>query len=393
MRVFTIQALSPGQRTLIYASERGNNLSIIKKITAVMLVLIIALASGCTGKNENKTNDGTTEKQTIENSPVTGEATESSETTPSNTPAPPVSYGYDDAVLRIAALKGPTSIGMLRLIEQNEAGLTKNKYHFEIFGTADEIVTKYIKGEFDIVALPANLAAVLYNKTQNGIKVCAVNTLGVLYIVDSIGGISSVNDLKGKTIYATGKGSVPEYALNYVLKQNGINPETDVKIEFRAEAAELAALLASGEATLAMLPEPFVTSTLAQNDKLNIALSLSEEWDKVQPDFSLITGTLIASKGAIGLNQEGINDFLAEYEKSIDYVNTNLAEASDLAVKYGIIGKSAIAMQAIPRCNVQYLDNDEMRTKLYGYLNTLFDANPASVGGTLPGEDFYYIFK
>lgn len=358
-----------------------------------MLVLIIALASGCTGKNENKTNDGTTEKQTIENSPVTGEATESSETTPSNTPAPPVSYGYDDAVLRIAALKGPTSIGMLRLIEQNEAGLTKNKYHFEIFGTADEIVTKYIKGEFDIVALPANLAAVLYNKTQNGIKVCAVNTLGVLYIVDSIGGISSVNDLKGKTIYATGKGSVPEYALNYVLKQNGINPETDVKIEFRAEAAELAALLASGEATLAMLPEPFVTSTLAQNDKLNIALSLSEEWDKVQPDFSLITGTLIASKGAIGLNQEGINDFLAEYEKSIDYVNTNLAEASDLAVKYGIIGKSAIAMQAIPRCNVQYLDNDEMRTKLYGYLNTLFDANPASVGGTLPGEDFYYIFK
>ena len=297
------------------------------------------------------------------------------------------------AAVRVGGLKGPTAMGMVKLMEEDAAGTTANDYEFTLAGSADEINPLLIKGELDITAVPTNVASVLYNKTEGQVEILALNTLGVLYVVENGNTIQSVEDLRGKTVYSTGKGATPEYALNYILGENGLAAGTDVTVEYKSEHSELASLLAAGQADLAVLPQPFVTSVLAKNPDVRIALNLTEEWDKVTEDGSKLTmGALVVRKDFAESNPEAVRNFLKEYQASTQYVTdeANLDDAAALIEQYGIIS-AAVAKQALPYCNIVCITGEEMRTAAEGFLSILAKANPQSVGGTLPAEDFYYI--
>lgn len=293
--------------------------------------------------------------------------------------------------INIAALKGPTAIGMVEVMENNENNQAANNYHFSLHGAADEITAKLMKGELDVAAVPCNLASVLYNKTKGEIKVAAVNTLGVLYIVETGDLIHSVQDLKGKTIYSTGKGTTPEYTLNYLLNSSGIDPEKDVTIEYKSEPTEIAALLSSTNNAIAMLPQPYVTTVMMNNDKVRIALDVTEEWNNISTDDStMVTGVVVARKEFIDTNKDAFESFLKEYNDSTTYVNENVENAAALVEKFDIF-KAAVAKKAIPDCNITFITGNEMQTTITGYLTTLFEQNPKSIGGTIPEEDFYYL--
>ena len=292
---------------------------------------------------------------------------------------------------RIAGLKGPTTMGMVKLMSDAEAGETHQDYQVTMYGAADEVVPLLVKGDIDLAAIPANLAANLYNQTEGKVQVAAINTLGVLYVVTTGDDVKSVEDLKGKTVYSTGKGTTPEYVLNYILKKNGIDPEKDLTVEYKSEATEVAAALqAADEGAIAVLPQPYVTAAQSQIEGLNVALNLTEEWNKVSTDSDLVTGVLVASTEFIEQNEAAFEEFLKDYQASIEWVNSNTADAAELVANYGIVAKAPLAQKALPACNITYVDGAEMKTKLSGYLQVLFDQNPKAVGGAMPGDDFYY---
>lgn len=299
-----------------------------------------------------------------------------------------------DVTLNVATLKGPTGIGMVKLMKDAKDGSTANKYNFTLAGAPDEITAKFMKGEFDIAAVPVNLAATLYNKMKGNVQVMAVNTLGVLYILENGNSIHSISDLKGKTIYATGKGATPEYILNYLLEQNGIDPEKDVTIEYKSEHAELATLMASGKAEICMLPEPNVTSVLRENKDVHRALNLTTEWDKATEKAgkksTLAQGCIIVNKEFAQKNKGAVDKFLTEYKASVDYVTASAVDASQLVEEFGIMPKALIAELAIPNCNIIFLEGDTMKSTMQANLNVLFQANAKSIGGAMPGDDFYY---
>lgn len=293
--------------------------------------------------------------------------------------------------IKIGSLKGPTTMGMVKLMNDSEEGTTDNNYVVSMTGTADEIVASIVKGELDVAAVPCNLASVLYNKTDGKISVAGINTLGVLYIVENGNEINSIKDLKGKTIYSTGKGTTPEYVLNYILAENGMDVEKDVAIEYKSEATEVAAALAEDSTAIAMLPQPFVTTAQMKNDKLRIALNMTEEWNKVQgkEGSALVTGVVIARNEFIEKNKEAFEKFLNDYKASTEYVNTNVDDAAALIEKYDIV-PAPVAKKAVPLCNITFIQGKEMKTKVNGYLNVLFEQNPEAVGGAIPKETFYY---
>lgn len=317
----------------------------------------------------------------------------------------------ETADIHITALKGPTAMGMVKMMEDmgtDAEGLSTDgsPYQFAIVSSVDEVTPKLIQGNTDIAAIPANLASVLYNNTDGQLKVLAINTLGVLYLVDMDGSIQSVNDLKGKTIYASGKGATPEYALNYILSANGIDQEGDVTIEWKQEHSECVAALANSldgeeehdgnvisEGAVALLPQPFVTIAQEKNAKIQIALDLTDEWDKLQIEEKkgvMITGVIVARKEFVEKNPEAVNQFLDSYKNSVEYVNSNITEAAALIEKNNIV-PAAIAQKALPYCNIVYIEGKEMKEKLSGYLNILKEQNPKSIGGEVPADEFYYI--
>lgn len=292
--------------------------------------------------------------------------------------------------IRIGGLKGPTSMGMVKLMEDNEAGTTENTYAFTIAASADELTPKFIQGEMDIIAVPANLASVLYNNTDGAAELLAVNTLGVIYIVEKGDSVNTVADLAGKTIYATGKGSTPEYALRYILSENGIDPDKDVTIEWKSEPTEVVGALSAAEEGIAMLPQPFVTVAQGSVEGLRVAIDLTEAWDALDNGSTLFTGVLVIRRDFAQTYPDAVKAFLTEYEASTAYINENVAEGAQLVEKYGIV-KAAVAEKAIPYCNITYIAGEDMVAPMNGYLQVLFDQNPKSVGGAMPGEDFYYI--
>lgn len=296
----------------------------------------------------------------------------------------------ENVEISIAALKGPTAIGMIQVIENAETGGTANGYTFTLAGTADEITADIIKGNIQIAAVPCNLASVLYNKTEGAIQVAAINTTCVLYIVETGESINTVEDLKGKTIYSTGKGTTPEYTLNYLLRAAGIDPETDVTIEYKSEAAEVAAILAESDDAVAMLPQPYVTVAMTQNEKLRIALDVAAEWERYADDgSSVVTGVVIVNKAFAKEHKAALDAFLAEYQTSTQYVTENVEAAAELVEKFDIV-KAAVAKKAIPYCNIVFIEGEEMQTRIDGYLKALYEQDASSVGGTLPAGDFYY---
>ena len=292
--------------------------------------------------------------------------------------------------ISVAVMKGPTAIGMVKLMEENEAGNAANNYSFTVAGTADEISPLLIKGELQMAAVPCNLASVLYNKTEGKIQMLAINTLGVLYIVETGDSIQSVADLKGKTIFSTGKGTTPEYTLRYLLSAAGIDPDKDVTIEFKSEATEIAALLADADDAIAMLPQPYVTTVMMSNDKVRIALDVTKEWESLtNGDSSVVTGVIVAQKSFVDENKAAVDAFLAEYAASTLYANEQTESAAELVEKYGVF-KAAVAKKAIPYCNIVCIQGTEMEAKAGAYLNTLFEQAANAVGGKLPVTDFYY---
>lgn len=292
--------------------------------------------------------------------------------------------------MRIAGLQGPTTMGMVKLMKDQES-VESPLYDVIMYGAADEIVPLLTKGELDAAAIPANLAATLYQKTEGKIQVAAVNTLGVLYVVTTGDDVASVADLAGKTIYSTGKGTTPEYVLNYILTENGIDPAKDVTIEYKSEATEVLSTLQSvGEGAVAVLPQPYVTAAQAQVEGLNVALDLTEEWNKIDPDSQLITGVLAVRSDYAEQHPEELEVFLADYRSSIEWVTANTADAAQLVAEYGIVAKAPLAEKALPACNITYMDGADMKQALSGYLDVLYQQDAASVGGALPGDDFYY---
>lgn len=301
------------------------------------------------------------------------------------------------AHFKIAALKGPTAMGLVRLMRDNgetaaapaSSGEPEKPYTFTLAGSADEVTPALIKGEIDMACVPANLAAVLYNKTGGAVEVLAVNTLGVLYIVERGESVQSLADLKGKTVVAAGKGSTPEYALRYLLSENGIDPDTDVTLDWKSEHSECVAALASGQATVALLPQPFVTVAQSKIEGLRMALDLTAEWDKLGSGSTLITGVIVARRAVVEENPAAVNAFLADYAASVEWVNANIADAAALIGEYGIVD-AAIAEKALPYCNIVCITGAELLEKLPGYLYVLYNAEPAAVGGAMPDNSFYF---
>ena len=302
----------------------------------------------------------------------------------------PEAPAEEPVTTRVAALKGPTAMGMVKLMSDDPQSAEGPLYAFTLAGAADEVTPSLIKGELDMACVPANLASVLYNKTEGEIVTLAVNTLGVIYIVENGNAIQSMADLKGTTIVAAGKGSTPEDALRYLLTENGIDPDSDVTIDWKSEHAECVAALASGAATIAMLPQPFVTVAQTKIEGLRVALDLTEEWDALDNGSGLLTGVVVARKSFVEEHSAAVEAFLADYAESVEWVNGNNADAAQLISKYGIVEAAAVAEKALPHCNIVCITGGEMKEKLSGYLQVLFDAEPTSVGGKLPEADFYY---
>lgn len=320
------------------------------------LLLGVATLAGCEKKEEASTLEPVTEKITV----------------------------------KVASLKGPTAMGLVQMMDQSEQGLTANTYELTVAGTPDEITTGILQGDYPIATIPCNLAAVLYAKSKGAIKVAGINTLSVLYVVETGESIQSIEDLRGKTIYSTGKGTTPEFTLNYLLQANGIDPTEDVTIEYKSEATEVAALLSESDDAIALLPQPYVTTVMATNDKVHIALDLAKEWEAVSDNgSSIVTGVVVVNKAFLEEHKDVVDSFLEEYKASVAYANEDLEGASTLVEKYDII-KKGVAMKAIPYCNIVLIRGEDMKTKINGYLQVLFDQEPKSVGGSMPDDEFYY---
>ena len=296
--------------------------------------------------------------------------------------------------VNILALKGPTAMGMVSLMNQADQGeVADENYNFQIVASPDEVTPAIAQGTADIAAVPANLASVLYQKTDGSVQVLTINTLGVLYLVENGDQIQNISDLKGKTIYASGKGATPEYALNYILKENGLTPGEDVQIEWKSEHTECVAALAEHEDAIALLPQPFVTTAQSKNDSLRVALDLTEEWDNIQKEnggnSSLVTGVTVVRTEFVQEHPEIVEDFMERYQESVTFVNDHAEEAAKMIGNYDIIPEE-VAKKALPECNIVYIDGAEMKEKLSGYLEVLKQENPQAVGGTLPTDEFYY---
>ena len=339
--------------------------------------------AGSVNSSESSVNSGESATSSAAGSDVSApeSAASTSESGTASTPA-------ENGSVKVVALKGPTAMGLAKLMEDNE----KNNlgYNFEIKAAPDEISPMAAQGTADIFCVPANLASVLCNKTEGKVQAIAVNTLGVLYICEKGETVKSVADLKGKTIYSAGKGSTPEYALNFILKNNNLDPEKDVTIEWKSEHAECLEAMLKGENCVAMLPQPFVTTAQIKNDAVKVVLDLNKEWDALGKDSSLITGAAIVRKEFAENNPEALKTFLKQYKDSVDYVNNNVDDAAALIEKADIV-PAAVAKKAIPNCNIVCITGEEMKTKLSAYLQVLFDSDPKSVGGKLPEDAFYYI--
>ena len=368
------------------------------KAFLTMLLLMASLGLAACSQNREAEADTTTEAAQSEvESETTAEqaqsetesATKAEETDSAEEP----SEEADDTLIRVGSLKGPTTIGLVNMMQESEDGELPLNTEFTMATTADEITAKMVSGDMDIALIPANLASVLYNKTEGAVSVIDINTLGVLYGVTGDESVNSLEDLKGKTVYMTGQGSTPEFALNYILEENGLSGE--VNIEFKNEATEIAALLNADPTGTAILPQPFATVCLKQNEGLREFLDLNEEWDKCASsgDSQLLTGVTVVRNDFLNENADTVAAFTAEHAASVNKALGDPKGTAELIVKYGIIEKAPIAEAALPKCNIACITGDEMKAALSGYLEVLYNANPASVGGELPGDDFYAVVE
>lgn len=338
-----------------------------RMICLLLTVLLVGLCfAGCS--------DGTTAASSVA-APASSEA--------------PVSYE-----VKLATLAGPTGMGMAFLLDEES---TRNTYDYTIASAPDEITSKLLTGAYDIAALPTNVAATLYNGSEGKVKLLALNTLGVLYVLEKGDTIKTVQDLKGKKIYVSGQGATPEYLLDYLLAQNGIDPDRDVDIDFTYSThADLVAFAATGAADVVLLPEPTVTALLAQNAEMRVALDLNDVWkDTVagteQQDSVVSMGCVVVRTEFAEKNPQAVANFLADYEDSVKKVNADAQAAAGKIESLGIVAKAAVALKALPRCSIVFIAGQDMVDQIGPFYQVLFDANPKSVGGKLPDSNFFYV--
>lgn len=332
----------------------------MKKLLAVMLSVVMAFSfAACTGKTvDNNGSEGQTEETTT---------------------------------IRIGAMAGPTAMGMVKLRKDSEDGNTKNTYAFEDFATdASAFVTPLASGEIDIAAVPSNLAANIYNKTEGKVQVVAVNTLGVLNLVERGNSVNNISDLKGKTLYTTGMGAVPEYTIRYILSANGLDADKDVDIVWCSDTTEALSKLKAQDGAIAVLPQPFVTAASAQISDLRVVMDLNDAWDKVNSTSKIVTGVIVVRKEFADKYPEQLKQFIEEYKASVEYTSTNVDETAQLIADYGVVASATIAKKALPKCHIVCYTNNDMKDALKGFLKVLYDQNPKSVGGSMPEDDFYY---
>lgn len=338
----------------------------MKKVISVLMAIAMVLSFAACGSAKNESS-----------APVSSASSELSKL---------------DVDCNVYALKGPTGVGMVSLMDKADNGEGLLNYNFNLAAANDEIVSKLVNKEADIAAVATNLASTLYKKTDKGIKVLAVNTLGVLCLVTKGEEISSVADLKGKTVYSTGQGANPEYILNYVLAQNGLTAGTDVTVNFVSQPEELVTTVVSNENAIVLAPQPVATTITVKDKSAKIALDFNDEWDKVS-DSRLVMGCIVVRNEYLEQNPEAVKAFMQDYAESVKAVNSDTETAGQLCEKYGIVASAAIAKAAIPYCNIVFEDGKELKTDLSAYLKFMFDASPASVGGELPDDNFYYEAK
>ena len=343
------------------------------KILALGLALALTagLLAGCTGGSGSQSPSPTPSQ------PVTP------------TPTPSETAPAEKQTVNLAVLKGPSGVGAAKLLADSDAGETANDYAYSIMADNTEIVAGLSSGSLDIAAVASNVAANLYNKTNGGIQIAAVSGLGVLYILENGNTVQSMADLKGQTLYATGQGANPEYVLNYLLTENGVDP-AEVDIQWKT-ADEVSALMVSGEARLCMMPVPAATAIQMSNPDVREALDLSAEWDGLN-NGSHLTMTCIAVRTAFAQEHpEAVENFLADYAASVEYVKGDPAAASELVAQYGITPKAKIAELAIPKCSLVCITGKvDMADAIQGYFEVLSAANPDALGGSIPDDGFYF---
>lgn len=377
----------------------------MKKIFPVMLTaaLGLSLLSGCASSGTDAASSAaeTTAAETAAETeaaetaaPETTSESSSEETAAEEADSAEASAApAEETVVRVGGLKGPTTMGLVKLMQDAENGEAQNAYEFTMVTAADELTAMVAGDQVDIALLPANVASVLYHKTNQNVSVIDINTLGVLYLVSGDTSITSLDQLAGKTVYLTGKGTTPDYVFNYLLSSAGLSAE-DVTLDFRSEATEVAAILAENPEAVGLLPQPFVTVALSQNDALSIIMDLTEEWDKLQAEDSnsrLVTGVTIVNNDFLSSHPDMVDAFLEEHEASALYTDNHPAEAAELIAAAGIVAKAPIAEQALPYCNITCITGEDMKEALSGYLEVLYEQAPESVGGSLPDDAFYYI--
>lgn len=299
----------------------------------------------------------------------------------------------EKVTVKVGALKGATTLGLLPLEDKAANGEAGENYEFSMMTAADELLPMMIKGELDIALLPSNVASILYQKTNGGVTVIDINTLGVLYMVSGDSSVTGVEDLAGRTIYLTGKGTTPDYVLHYILSGNGMDADNDCTLEYKSEATEVAALLAENPDAIGLLPQPFVTAACAQNDALSVILDMNAEWEKLQGEDGsrLVTGVTVVRNEFLQEHENAVAAFMEEHQASAQSMNSDVENGAKLAAASGIIAKEPIALKAIPKCNITYIDGADMKQAMSGYLEVLYEQNPESIGGALPGDDFYYV--
>lgn len=361
------------------------------KLLAAALAGTLVLG-GCAGNKE--TTAASAESETVKETEAQSTEAESSqaeaETEKEETETSDAA-GSGTAI-RVGSLKGPTSMGLAELMDRAEKGETENDYTFTMAGKADELVGSIASGDLNIVLVPANVASILYTKNQGNVNVIDINTLGVLYVVASDDSISSMEDLKGKTVYMTGKGTTPEYVMNYLLSENGLT-DGDVTLEFKSEATEVASVLKEDSSAVGVLPQPFATAACIQNEALKPVLDLTEQWNLLNKEngSQLVTGVTIVRSDFLKENEEAVKLFIEDHKASAAYTSEHLDEAAEMVAALGIVEKAPIAKKAMPACNIVCITGEEMKSALSGYLSVLEAADAKSVGGQLPADDFYYL--
>lgn len=359
-----------------------NNVKIIPVILLIIsITLTLGLFSvGCYDNHKNTAAEAVSESQAEttggQNSPGENETTQTENT-------------EDKMTINVASLKGPSSIGMVKLHDQKSSLPDGTIVNYEIVPTPDAMIAKILSKEIDMATLPTNVAVKLFNKGTE-IKLTSIVGYGVLYLVYQNIEVNNWEDLKNNTIYVTAKGSTPDIILRYLLAENNLTPDKDIILDYSLEQVELSQLIIANKANIAVLPEPFVTMVLSKNKNAAIAFDLESEWAKSKNGLSLPMTCFVATKQITENNPMAVDEFLNLYEQSINWIKENPEDAAELVEKLDIGMNRETAIEAIPRCNVEFTPSKEAKEAVNSYINAILDFSPEDIGGKMPDESFYY---